>query len=337
MGNAPPALVLVYPLGFVGPRIAEFLWITTLLASFILSVTMIRTLYCASDNHLHFLGYAFGPALFCLGVGQLSLLVLLGLVLFLRLHRSRPFFAGASLWFCALKPQLFVPFGVALLVWIAFTRSYKILAGAASALGLTTAIAFAFDRAVWTQYLQMMAATRLDKLAVPCLSIGLRTIISPGAMWLQYLPVVIGSVWALAYFQKHRRDWDWSSNGSLLVLVSVLVAPYTWPLDQAILIPALLQAAYLTRSRGMISLLALASALVEILPLRGVPFLHSSAYLWTTPAWLLWYLFATRSPRLQNASDPPRTTSPLSDAAPEFQLLPAGGFSVLNESDASEV
>jgi hypothetical protein len=156
-------------------------------------------------------------------------------------------------------------------------------------------------------------------------------------MWLQYLPVVIGSVWALAYFQKHRRDWDWSSNGSLLVLVSVLVAPYTWPLDQAILIPALLQAAYLTRSRGMISLLALASALVEILPLRGVPFLHSSAYLWTTPAWLLWYLFATRSPRLQNASDPPRTTSPLSDAAPEFQLLPAGGFSVLNESDASEV
>jgi hypothetical protein len=325
MGNAPSALVLVYPLGFAGARLAEFLWMATLLASLILSVRMIRTFSGAPHNHLHCLGYSFGPALVCLGAGQVSLLVLLGLVLFLRLQKNKPFLAGASLWFCALKPQIFVPFGLALLLWIVITRSYKILAGAVGALGFTTAIAFALDHAVWTHYSQMMAATRLDKLAIPCLSITLRTIVSPGATWLQYLPVTLGSIWALAYFRQHRHHWDWSSNGSLLVLVSVLVAPYTWLVDQAIVIPAILQALYLTRSRGMIALLALASALIEILPLRGFSFLHSNAYLWTAPAWLLWYLVAIRSPKT------------VADAATDAELFGTGPFPALHETKVTEV
>ena len=51
--------------------------------------------------------------------------MLLGLVLFLRLHRSSPFLAGVSLWLCLLKPHLFVPFGIVLIVWAIVTRSYS--------------------------------------------------------------------------------------------------------------------------------------------------------------------------------------------------------------------
>ena len=47
------------------------------------------------------------------------------------------------------------------------------------------------------------------------------------------------------------------------MLISVLLAPYTWFMDQAVLIPAILHGAYLNRSRILFSVLALASAVVE--------------------------------------------------------------------------
>jgi hypothetical protein len=136
----------------------------------------------------------------------------------------------------------------------------------------------------------------------------LRQYVSPHALWMQWLPVAIGCVWAIIYFRKHGDEWDWMQHGSLLVLVSIVVAPYTWFMDQAIVIPALLHAAYSTRSRRCIAILALASAAIEIGILGGVPLLKSPFYLWTAPAWLVWYLYAVRA----TASQPSEAYDPSS-------------------------
>jgi len=297
MWNPPSALLLVLPLGFLSPTIADLLWLLLLIACLVASVRMVWIMHGRPKNQLHWLGYSFAPALVCLLAGQVSIFVLLGLVLFLRWHRSQPFLAGVSLWLCLLKPHLFMPFGIVLLVWAIITRSYKLLAGTAIALGVSTAIAFILDPLVWVHYGQMMSTmstARMQQELIPCMSIMLRSIISPKIMWLQYLPSALGCIWALAYFRKHYDHWDWMEHGSLLMLVSVLLAPYTWLMDQAILIPALLHAAYLTRSRSLVAILALASALIEIGALRGLAPTHSAFYLWTAPAWLAWYLYAIR-------------------------------------------
>jgi hypothetical protein len=130
--------------------------------------------------------------------------------------------------------------------------------------------------------------------------------IHPDAVWLQYLPAALGCVWALSYFRKHRDAWDWIEHGSLLVLVSVVVAPYSWIMDQAILIPALLHAVYRTRSRIDVAILALASAIVGVWIVRGDVALASAFYIWPAPVWLLWYLYALRgtSTRFDRAYDP---------------------------------
>ena len=297
MGNPPTALPLVYPLGFLGPQSGELLWTLLLLACLVASVRMVWRMHGSPRGHLQILGYTFGPALACMAAGQMSLFVLLGLVLFLRFRQSRPFLAGASLWLCALKPHLFLPFGVVLLAWMVASKCYKVLFGAAGAFAVSTAIAFVLDPLAWTHYSQMMRAMRVDKLPIPCLSNLFRRSISPDTMWLQYLPVAIGCIWAILYFRRHRESWDWMAHGSPLMLVSVLVAPYSWFIDQAILIPALLHGVLLTRSRGLLATLALASAVIEIGPLRGLPVLHSPFYLWTAPAWLSCYLCAVRSSR----------------------------------------
>jgi uncharacterized membrane protein (UPF0127 family) len=308
MWNPPPALLLVLPLGFLGPTTADPLWSLLQFACLVASVRTVWIMHGRPKNRVHWLGYSFAPALVCLLAGQVSIFVLFGLVLFLRLHRSHPFLAGASLWFCLLKPHLFLPFAIVLLMWAILTRSYKLLVGTATALGLSTAIAFILDPLVWVHYGQMMSTmstARMQQEVIPCLSIMLRWTISPKTMWLQYLPSALGCIWALAYFRKHYERWDWMEHGSLLMLVSILLAPYTWLMDQAILIPALLHAGYLARSRSLVAVLALASAVIEISALRGMALLHSAFYIWTVPVWLAWYLYAIKPASTTNAYDAP--------------------------------
>src|SRR5207245_5249593 len=87
------------------------------------------------NDGLHLLGYCFPPALACLLGGQMATFMLLGLVLFLYFHQRRPYLAGSALLLCALKPHLFIPFGVVLFLWIIYRKQYRILAAAACAFG----------------------------------------------------------------------------------------------------------------------------------------------------------------------------------------------------------
>jgi hypothetical protein len=294
MRNPPWALPLVYPLGFVSARTGWVLWSLLMLACLMASVRLLWIQYGRPRNSRYLLGLSFGPALLCLFYGQTSLLLLLGLTLFLRMHRTRPFLAGISLSLCALKPHLFLPFIAVLLAWVLVSGSYKLVAGSAVALAASSAIAFQIDPQAWSQYAQMARASGIETEYIPCVSFLLRSWVSPHTMGLQFLPAAVGCLWALGYFWTRRQKWDWTTNGSLLLLVSLLVAPYSWVYDQGIVIPALLQGAFLTRSRNLLIALAFLSAMVEVAIFRS--FSHPrDLYLWnywTAPAWLAWYLLA---------------------------------------------
>jgi len=158
----------------------------------------------------------------------------------------------------------------------------------------------------WVQYAQAMKAEQLPMQVIPCVSMIFRMVVSPSSNWLQFLPAAIGCGWALVYFQKHRADWDWMEHGSLLMLVSLLVAPYSWFMDQAVLLPALLHGLYRSRSRSLVAVFALLSAAIAIGNFMGVPLRTLALYLWTAPAWLAWYLCAVRSADRRETQAPPR-------------------------------
>jgi hypothetical protein len=296
MRNPPWGLLIAYPLGLIGTRVGTLLWSLVLLACLSGSVRMVWQMHERPRNLLNFLGLCFAPALVCLIVGQTSLFALLGLVLFLRLHRSRPVLAGMSLWLCALKPHLFLAFGVVLLAWVVVNSFYKILLGAALAMAASCAVAWLIDPTAWADYAHMMRTYGIEREFIPCWSVVLRLWVSSRTLWLQSLLPVIGCGWALAYFWKGRHTWDWLKDGSPLMLVSVLTAPYCWVFDQVVAIPALLHGAYTTRSRTALAALAAASLALEIGLVCGIE-LPSAFYLWTAPGWLAWYLFATAASR----------------------------------------
>jgi len=300
MRNPPPTLLLAYPLGFMPLRIASIVWSVVLLLCLVGSVRILWLMHGRRKGIRHWLAYTFAPALVCLLNGQLSLFALLGLVVFLRLHRTHPFLAGISLWLCTMKPHLFLPFGLVMLIWIVITKSYRIVGGAVLAIGLSFAISWHIDPQAWSQYSRMVHTSGIQTEFIPCIAVLLRSWISPGSVWLGYVPAALACIWSAWYFWTRRAEWNWNTHGSLLMLVSIVAAPYSWLFDQALAIPALLQGAYRTRSRNLVILLALLSAFDEVAMLCNV-WKSSAVYLWTlwaAPAWVIWYLMATHTESL---------------------------------------
>ena len=309
--SPPIILLLVLPLGFVSAKAGLVLWLFFILSCLLVSISLIWRLHGSPPTGYHWSCMAFAPAVACLLAGQISIFLLLAFVLFLYWHRSRPFLAGAVLLPCVLKPHLFLPFAVALLLWIASRKAYRILFGFAAALGASCALTLCVDRHAWSEYVMLSRSIPILHVVLPTLSSYFRFLVDRDAAWLQFLPAAVGCVWALWYTRSQLAHWDWMKQGLLVLIVSVICAPYAFFFDETILMPAVLAGVYLAANseRSLIPLgLISAIALAEIWP--GVP-ITSASYLWTTPAWLAWYLYASRS-RSTPAKEACRETLPLS-------------------------
>ena len=290
MRNPPTALFLAFPLGFVSARTGAILWSLVLIAVLMGSVRLLWIMQGRPADRLHLISYVFPPAMACLLAGQVGILLLFGAVLFLYLLPSRPYLAGSGLLLCLMKPHLFLPLGAALLGWMVMRRAHKVAIGFAIALGAALAVAFMLDPRVWGDYWQLGRTAGIENEFVPVLSTVVRIALDRHAAWLQFIPALFGCLWALHYFWVRRERWSWSEHGPLLILVSMMVAPYAWFTDETVLLPAILFGLYRASDAGR-SLLPFGCiagvALMEVI--AGVP-LNSGFYLWTAPAWLLWYL-----------------------------------------------
>jgi hypothetical protein len=301
MRNPPWGLPLAYPLGFLNVRIAFVVWSVLMLGCLLIPLYFLRLMHGSPPNQIHWLAFSFTPALMCLNMGQTSLFALLGLALFLRFHSSRPFSAGAALWLCVLKPHLFLPFFAALAVWIVVTRTYKVVAGGVAAMAASVALTFWIDPSAFARYFALMRSPAVVQEFVPCLSDVLRFSIHSKWVWLQYLPGLLASLWAIHYYWRRRNHWSWLENGSLLMLVAIVVAPYSYVYDQCIVIPAVVHGAYKTQARWTLIVLVAALGAIGVEAAMGIKII-SCWYLWTAPFWLAWYFVARSAPAPRKAS-----------------------------------
>jgi hypothetical protein len=293
--SPPLILLLVFPLGFTSAKTGLILWLLVLLCCLLASILLIWRLHGSPPSGYHWLGMAFAPAIACLMAGQISAFLLLGVVLFLRWHKSRPWLAGAALLPCVLKPHLFLAVAVVLLLWVISRIAYRILAGFAAALIASCALTLCLDRHVWFEYARLSQSNRILHVFVPSLSCAFRFLIDYNAVWLQFLPAVLSCIWAIWYFRSRRDRWNWMDHGLLVLLVAAACAPYAFFYDETVLLPAVLTGVYraVAARRSLLPILlifaiALAETCSEVT-------LIARFYLWTTPAWLAWYLYASRN------------------------------------------
>jgi hypothetical protein len=291
--SPPVAVILLVPLGFVSAKTGLILWLLAQIACLSVSILIFWIIIGKPGTRLHLLGYIFAPALACLQAGQLGIFMLFGVMLFLLFCDTKPFPAGFALMPCALKPHLFLPFVAALLLWSVYRKNLGIITGFLSSMIATCGLTLLFDRRIWVEYIEFMRSTRLMQIQLPTLSAQLRFLVAPQAAWLQYLPTIIATCWAVWFFWSRRDQWDWMSHGLLILLVSLMCAPYAWLTDEAILLPAVLIGIYraLEARRSWIPIAVIAaSTLIELFAGLSITAWY---YTWTTPAWLGWYLYAT--------------------------------------------
>lgn len=304
MRNPPWSLPLALPLGYVSARVAALPWSLFLVAVLVYSVQSLWKIFPRPRTPIDWIGYCFPPALIGAAMGQTSPLLLLGLVLFLRFHASHPLAAGAALWFCTLKPHVFLPFAAALLLWIVVERAWRVAAGLLLALAATSLVATLIDPRSWIEYLQWARSSGISHELIPCLAVVFRDSIDSSAEWLAFVPALLACVWAAAYYWRRRRRWNWLDDGGLLMLVSLVVAPYCWINDQCLALPALLLAASRTRSQLLLAGLGAACFAIEI-QVFATNNLGSWLYLWPAPAWLAWLLLARREPGVSHEDPRP--------------------------------
>lgn len=291
--NPPVIFWLTLPLGLVGIKTAAILWLLLLIASLAVSIRIVWILNGRPKGGLYLLSLCFMPVIYCVMIGQLGILMLLCVALFLWLHDSRPFAAGAVLAFCMVKPHLFLPLGVVLVLWVFSRKSYQVLVGFAVALAGMSAIAFWLDPHAWAQWAQLMRSLALIERPVPTLSMWFRRMVDWQAAWVQFVPEAAGCAWGAWFFWSRRDRWKWMDHGLLLMIVSVGCAPFAWVTDEALLLPAIVTAAYRAQQSGR-SLLPLVLIFgTELFQLLRGAGLLGSAYVWTVLAYLAWYLYAT--------------------------------------------
>jgi hypothetical protein len=303
MRNPPVAFFMALPFGWIGPKAGVIVWMFILLGALGLASRLLWEINGRPDSLLNFFGFGFAPSLACLMAGQCGILLLLGIALFLLLLKDRPFLAGAALLLCALKPHFFAPFGIALLLWCVTTKKgFRILAGFSVALIGSCVLAYAMDANAWGQYSEMMRVGGALNEVGPRLSAELRLLIDPRAVWIQFAPEAAACVWTVWYFWTRRQSWDWMDHGLVLLLVGAMCTPYGFLYDESMLLPAILAGAYRCRElrRPLWPLAVIAVA--ELLGLGMGATIVSRYFLWTTPAWLCWYLYAT-------GKFPPRTAA----------------------------
>jgi Glycosyltransferase family 87 len=301
MRNPPSALLVALPFGYMSLWVGSFVWSLVLVVCLIASVWMLSSMWGNHKGLINLAGYCFGPALICIYMSQTALLSLIGIILFLRLHKSRQTLAGMSLWLCALKPHLFLPMCAVLILWVIKTRSYRVILGLVVSLAASSAIAMHFDLHVWSEYIAMSQRSGISREFIPCLGDALRLAVSPKSMGVQAVPAVLACIASSIVYWKLRHVWDWNRHGLVLLLVSLVVSPYAWITDNTLAIPAIMNAAYRTKSKSSIALLALASAAVEVEFLTR-PYLHSMLFLWPAPFWLVWYVSTERLERSAHPS-----------------------------------
>jgi hypothetical protein len=302
--RTPPwSLFMTLPLGLLTPLWAWLLWTATTVGCLLAGMHLSRKMYGVGSvpaNLLTLAGYTFAPITACLMSGQMGLVLMLGIVLFLWWERDHPFLAGSTLVLPFAKPHLLAVFWLVLLLWVVRKKNGKIVLGFATAFLLAMLAAFVLDPHIFQQYRAMLQRAAIQNEFIPALSGVVRLIFFRSRFWMQFIPMILGFLWGIAFFLRRESGWNWRQDGPALLVMSVLTTPYAWFADETVLLPAILQAvAFVYGARASLKLLNLiALAFLMLLDLllllilnARVPF-ATGIYFWSSPVWFFLYFHA---------------------------------------------
>lgn len=297
MWNPPWTLALVMPFGAFNYHFSRILWFLVQISCILFSSDQLWRFYGGPKQFrwlAWLVSFTFIPTIFALQKGQISPLLLFGVVVFLtQVSHQRWWLAGASLVFITIKPHSLYLLPIVFLVWALDQRRLSLLWAGMAWLATATLIVIAVNPAIISQYINALKTHPPFEYATPTLGAALRFVLGEEKIWLQFLPPLLGIVWFLGYWLRHRKTWRWAEQLPLLVLVSALTSAYGWTFDQVVLILVLIQLAVSLYEMGLgwPTVIVLGWYLViEVAVLSMHGRYPEFWFVWLVPSMFGWYL-----------------------------------------------
>ncbi len=246
----PWILPLLMPFGVLPYTVGRVCWFAVNMAALVFCAGFLWRYY-GGDARLTPLSWivlvTFWPALTDVRTGQISALILLGLVAFLKFEAGGlAIAAGALLPLATIKPPLLHLFWVALLLWSIRMRQWGVLLAAAGSTAALLGVAAACNPAVVSQFLHM-ATHDAPRILVSTLGSLLRLagMASTGVdrFWLQFVPSLFGLAWLVGHWRRHRCSWRWRERMPAILIASLVTTSYGWIYDDVVLLVPVMQIA----------------------------------------------------------------------------------------------
>jgi hypothetical protein len=306
----PWAITLLMPFGLLDFPSSRLVWLIISTLLILISSQMLWRTYSSYPKQRWLallVVFIFAPTISMLEKGQITFLLLLGIVGFLYFTVIDPndWLAGISLAFVSINPQVVFLFWIALLFWIIQHRNWLIPISTSITILSLTLIAMAFNPHIIQQYFGMLQAYQISDWAVPTIGSYLSFFwVGFDKFWLQFLPIILGGIWFIYYWYRHHESWNWSEELPIILLVSLLTSPDSWTYDLIILIPAILLAVTWMTSDWkywLTFLLAIIFLRLNILDLILHMRLDDFWFIWMAPALLIWFIIVRwQYPKLKN-------------------------------------
>jgi hypothetical protein len=298
--NPPWAIPFILPLGIFSYQVAFAAWtLFSIVVVVACTGAMWRRLNSGSSMTPLILPLLFGPTIVQLMLGQWTILVFLGVAIFLAAAEARQdWIAGASLVLVLGKPHVALLFLIAVVLWTAQQRRWRIFLSSSVSLLIVSLAVEILNPHIWTQFLGRTTQVVHEAEAYP--NLGGMLFVITGVHALALIPQFAGLIWVAFYWRKHQRNWKWWDHGTLVVLCSVVCSYYSYPYDEILALPALLVAFANSNRRFLIVFLV--TNLGYALYITDVAGHFGFGYMflwWTASGWLTACLLSRRSRLLE--------------------------------------
>lgn len=290
----PWAVVTFLPLALFGYHVSFALWaVVSVLVLGWCTYVVSRKLYPTNSIAPITLTFTFGPAIVLLMLGQYTVFVLLGAMLFCTcVEQKRDWLAGASLLLVAGKPHITLLFLIAIACWIVHHRRWTVFLSGFITMVAACMTAILINHQVFHQFLERSRLVVHETESYP--NPGGILYATFGSHWLALVPQAVGMFWMLYYWSKNKPAWKWEYHGLVALMVSVASSYYSYQYDQVLCLPALLVAfAYGNRRAFLLPFIITEAGFLAYLSNGAGRYGYGYMFFWWTPlGWLTAFLLA---------------------------------------------
>jgi hypothetical protein len=244
--NPPWTLILTAPFALLPFKLAQTLWYTILVTALLWMADWFWRFRASSPDYREIAWLSiilFLPVLHALYLGQINLLVPVGLLLFYRaVEKKRCVLAGLAVLLIAAKPHLVFLFFLFLGLWCLKHRLWSILFAAALSLTLPVILLSLYNPSLLGDYVAAVGSRGGPfEWATPTLGTVLWMLFDSSSALLRMAPPIVGlCIGVLIWQNGWKKTFSWNEHLAPILLLSVCTAAYAWPHDLVVLFPVIL-------------------------------------------------------------------------------------------------